>query len=281
MVMDGIGMSRRHLLGLGAAWAGGVLLPSAKPRARHLIFLRMDGGPSQFDTWAPEPGGSFRSISTAVPGLRYCEHMPELAQVARHICVLSDLASPEINHRRAHHFIRHGVQLPPTCYPAAEPRPARQGPFADQCRRALRLVMNGAPYAEAVLPGWDTHTDNAPRVRRLLAEMDPAMASLIRELEANGLLGVTLVMWMGEFGRTRALNRAGGRDHDSQHTCVALAGASVRGGIRIRGYGRTLGDVLATVSAMLPETVVPRSYRLAGTPIRAALGNATEPVRSS
>ena len=64
----------------------------------------------------------------------------------------------------------------------------------------------------------------------LMKELDPAYASLIRDLRERGLLESTLVVWMGEFGRTPKINAKAGRDHWPQNWCAVLAGGGIRGG---------------------------------------------------
>ncbi len=243
---------RRELLRFGLVGAAAAMIPPLPERRRAAIVLWMDGGPSAFDTWTPDCGGQFRSIATRSPGIRYCCHMPELADLSDRIAVVANVSVPEIDHRRARILARNGVALPATAIPVEPLRQVRSQTFADQCRRALGSIERGATYAEAILPGWDTHTDNAPRVRRLLAQMDHAMAELIRGLEERDLLRNTLVLWMGEFGRTREINRAGGRDHDPDQACVAMAGGGIRGGIVLIGRSVPVADVFATAASVSP-----------------------------
>ena len=83
---------------------------------------------------------------------------------------------------------------------------------------ARRLVEAGVPLVQVTLDrnaGWDTHRDNFPRVRALSQECDAAMAALVADLESRGLLDSTLVVWMGEFGRTPQCT-GGGRNHWSR-----------------------------------------------------------------
>ena len=80
-------------------------------------------------------------------------------------------------------------------------------------------------------PLWDTHSKNAERVREVLCpQFDRTFATLIGDLEERGLLEETLVVVMGEFGRSPKINTAGGRDHWGQVFSVALAGAGIPGG---------------------------------------------------
>ena len=80
-------------------------------------------------------------------------------------------------------------------------------------------------------PLWDTHAQNAERVRDVLCpQFDKTYATLIGDLEQRGLLDETLVVVMGEFGRSPKINASGGRDHWGQVFSVALAGAGIAGG---------------------------------------------------
>jgi len=111
-------------------------------------------------------------------------------------------------------------------------------------------------------PLWDTHQNNAGRLKDVLCpQFDGTFATLIRDLESRGLLDETLVVVMGEFGRTPKINAVGGRDHWGHVFTVALAGAGVPGGAiigasdRIGGYPaeRTLRphDLTATIFHLL------------------------------
>jgi hypothetical protein len=80
-------------------------------------------------------------------------------------------------------------------------------------------------------PLWDTHVDNAGRLERVLCPtFDTALAALLDDLAERGLLDDTLVVAMGEFGRTPRINPSGGRDHWGSVFSVALAGAGLPGG---------------------------------------------------
>jgi hypothetical protein len=78
---------------------------------------------------------------------------------------------------------------------------------------------------------WDTHANNFPELKnRLMPQVDQPHAALFRDLEDRGLLESTLVVWVGEFGRTPRINREGGRDHWGFCGSALLAGAGIRGG---------------------------------------------------
>ena len=79
-------------------------------------------------------------------------------------------------------------------------------PFGQGCLLARRLVQAGVTFVEVRSNGWDTHQQNNEKVATLAQHVDPAFAALIRDLKQHGLLGRTLVVWMGEFGRTPKIN---------------------------------------------------------------------------
>ena len=103
-------------------------------------------------------------------------------------------------------------------------------PFGRGCLLARRLVEAGVTFVEIVSGGWDTHQDNFDRTKTLAGQVDPALAGLIADLKTRGQLERTLVVWMGEFGRTPRVNPRTGRDHYPRVFNVALAGGGIRGG---------------------------------------------------
>jgi hypothetical protein len=129
---------------------------------------------------------------------------------------------------------------------------------------ARRLVEGGVNFV-AVFDGqtngqdanWDSHEKLFARHRQLLPPADQAFAALVEDLEARGLLDSTLVVAMGEFGRTPKVNGSGGRDHWPDCYTAVLAGGGVRGGTvygasdRVGAYPSsdpaTPADVAATI----------------------------------
>lgn len=98
------------------------------------------------------------------------------------------------------------------------------------CLLARRLIEHGVTFVEVNVGGWDTHDDNFERVKELTGQIDQPAAQLIADLRSRGMLDDTLVVWMGEFGRTPKINARAGRDHYPRAFNVALAGGGVRGG---------------------------------------------------
>lgn len=106
--------------------------------------------------------------------------------------------------------------------------------FGRGCLLARRLVEAGTTFVEVSSRGqggnWDTHDNLYERVGNLSASIDPATAGLITDLKDRGLLENTLVVWMGEFGRTPRINPRGGRDHYPRVFNAAMAGCGIKGG---------------------------------------------------
>jgi hypothetical protein len=107
-------------------------------------------------------------------------------------------------------------------------------PFAANCLLARRLVEAGIPMITLYSVGnrdWDTHDRNFSSLKdTLLPPMDQGMSALLEDLANRGLLDETLVVWMGDMGRTPRINGAVGRDHWSFCYSIVLAGGGVRGG---------------------------------------------------
>lgn len=113
--------------------------------------------------------------------------------------------------------------------------------FGQSVLLARRLVESGVslvqvnwtrwPEDENVAPAWDTHAKNSERLKQaLMPPMDQAYSALLEDLQARGMLEDTLVVWIGEFGRSPKINAAGGRDHWGHVFSAALAGGGVQGG---------------------------------------------------
>jgi hypothetical protein len=103
-------------------------------------------------------------------------------------------------------------------------------PFGQGCLLARRLVEVGVTFVEVRSNGWDTHQKTNERVEKLAGTVDPGFATLVEDLKKRGLLEKTLVIWMGEFGRTPKVNPNAGRDHFPKVFNVAIAGGGVKGG---------------------------------------------------
>lgn len=106
--------------------------------------------------------------------------------------------------------------------------------FGQSLLLARRLVEAGMPVVQAnmgSMNNWDTHGSNFAQLKdRLLPPLDQGLSTLLADLQARGLLDETLVVVVGEFGRTPQINPGAGRDHWSGVFSAVFAGAGVRGG---------------------------------------------------
>ena len=102
--------------------------------------------------------------------------------------------------------------------------------FGQGCLMARRLVEAGVKFVEVSLDGWDTHQNNFDRTKELLDMVDPAYAMLLKDLSERDLLEETIVLWLGEFGRTPRINDNDGRDHHTNGWSAVVAGGGLRGG---------------------------------------------------
>ncbi|MBA4016577.1 MAG: DUF1501 domain-containing protein [Pirellula sp.] len=377
---------------------------STKPKA--CILLWMNGGPSHIDTFDPKPGtangGEFKAIRTSARDVQICEHLPQVAEQAKHLAIVRSMTSKEGNHDRGQYLmhtgyspsgtLKHpslgswvsselgnpdfdlpnfvsirgpsvgsgflGVQHNPFAIqnpsrgvrnlaapkdvdqtrfaarlealqmlqddfrtvsrsaapanhdavyrkatqmmrsplvkafdiatePAAVQKAYGDSDFGRGCLMARRLIETGVQFVEVTLDGWDTHIDNFTKTSLLMRDLDPAMATLLRELEERKLLDETLVVWMGEFGRTPTISRVDGRDHYPNAWSTVLAGGGVRGG---QAYGATdetgakvvsdavtVPNYFATLATLLGMDPAKEAMSPVGRPI--AISDGGEPIR--
>jgi hypothetical protein len=111
--------------------------------------------------------------------------------------------------------------------------------FGRRCLLARRLIETGVAFVEAGQTSYDSHADNFAWHKGLVPPMEHAWAGLLTDLEERGLLETTLVVWMGEIGRTPNINNRNGRDHYVRAWSTALAGCGIKGGLV---YGATDED---------------------------------------
>jgi Protein of unknown function (DUF1501) len=170
--------------------------------------------------------------------------------------------------------------------------------FGQGCLLARRLVEQGVPFVEVTLAGvgnnqafgWDTHGQNFTAVRRLSEVLDPAWGTLMGDLKQRGLLDSTLIVWMGEFGRTPKINGQQGRDHWPTSWSTVLAGGGIKGG---QAIGKTspdgativdrpvsVPDLLATVCTALGIDPTKQYKSNVGRPIRLA-DKSAQPIKEA
>jgi uncharacterized protein (DUF1501 family) len=134
----------------------------------------------------------------------------------------------------------------------------RQNAFGMGALLARRLVEKGVTAVEVDLGGWDTHSNNFKSLKDNLGKkLNEGMSALVADLVDRGMWKNTVVLWMGEFGRTPRINQNAGRDHWARCWSVVLGGGAIQGG---QVYGSTskdgmdvgenpctVGDLFATV----------------------------------
>lgn len=341
--------------------------------AKSCILVFLDGGPSHIDTFDPKPGvptgGPFTALDTKIPGVKFCQHLPKLAEQADKLAVVRSLTSKEGDHERALALLHTGYSPTPALeYPSLGAMVARErndessaapsfvaldgtfgpgylgpefgpyviddpanpavnlalpdgfapermqkrleklaafnqgfarrtgsnrpldftrlslradrlrqspalkafdaaaeeplwkdyggelaeGSFARACILARRLVENGVRFVELKLGGWDTHNDNFNQVQTLSNILDFGLGTLVRDLAARGLLEETLIVCVGEFGRTPTINGDNGRDHWSDCFSAVLAGGSIQGG-RVIGASDAAGAQVKDRPVTIPD----------------------------
>lgn len=154
--------------------------------------------------------------------------------------------------------------------------------FGQGCMLARRLLERGVSFVEVTLDGWDTHGNNFEQVKTLSETLDPAYSTLLADLKERGMLENTLVVWMGEFGRTPLINPQGGRDHFPLAWSTVLAGAGVKGGQAIGSTGKDgatvaerpvgVGDFLATIFTAVGVDPKTENHTWDGRPIALVKG---------
>ena len=353
---------------------GGARAAAPVAKAKAIIVLWMNGGPSHIDTFDPKAGTPLTDIATRAPSIRLSQHLPHLAEVSDKIAIVRGMTSREGNHQRAAYLLHTGWspnatvehpslgawvseelggrdrELPafvavhgpsvgagflgvahgPFVVPIAGTTPQDTGlprdvdaarfsrrqealayldgnfaaydseklkgrhavyeqavrmmsaptlkafdldaepaatsaaygdtPFGRGCLLARRLVEVGVKYIEVTLDGWDTHQDNFNRTKAQMDILDPAFAALVKDLDERRLLGSTLVLCTGEFGRTPTVNINEGRDHYPAAWSCALAGGGLRGGIvrgatdetgaRVVSDPTSVADLFATITSL-------------------------------
>jgi len=147
--------------------------------------------------------------------------------------------------------------------------------FGQSCLMARRLVAHGVPYITINYRGWDTHKQHFITMNRKLPEMDQAMAALLEDLAAEGLLDSTLIWWGGEFGRGPKVQWEapwnGGRSHYGKCFSVVVAGGGFKGG-HVVGASDDKGETVAE-RAVTPANLLGTFYQLLGIDPEAPLPN--------
>jgi hypothetical protein len=130
--------------------------------------------------------------------------------------------------------------------------------FGRGCLLARKLIEKGVTAVEVDLGGWDLHQNTQTTLKnQRLPTLDAGMGTLVKDLVQSGLWDKTVVLWMGEFGRTPRINQNAGRDHWARCWSVVMGGGGIKGGqvygstnqdgMEVKDNKCSVGDVFATV----------------------------------
>jgi hypothetical protein len=138
--------------------------------------------------------------------------------------------------------------------------------FGQACLLARRLVESGVSFVTVTDGGWDTHTNNFRSLKdRLLPRIDQGYSALLRDLDARGMLARTLVVWVGDFGRTPKVNSAGGRDHWATAAVACMGGGGIKLG-QVVGKTNALAEYVVD-SPVSPQDLAATIYHAVGIPL--------------
>ncbi len=190
---------------------------------------------SQYDAYViPQAGRLPDNVQTSIDPARFRRRV-ELTGRLQEASVVRTVAQSK-DHRQLYDNASRMILSPQMKAFDLEQEPAQardaygRTPFGSACLLARRLVESGVAFVELAVTGWDTHDANFARSRQLCGQFDQPFAYLISDLAQRGLLDQTLIVWMGEFGRTPRINARAGRDHYPAAFSAVLAGCGIRGG---------------------------------------------------
>ena len=206
------------------------LAPLLRPGSanRTCIVLRLTGGPSHLDTWDLKPNapseirGPHRPIRTNVPGIEISEIFPRMARCADRYAIVRS-----VHHDAATHEAAAAAMLPPDL--AIHPRVVAVDMFHDVFAETTWDIHGWAPFSP--IRAYRDHVGPL---------FDHAYTALLENLRRRDLFGTTLVVAMGEFGRTPKINPDGGRDHWPYCFSILMAGGGIEGG-QIYGCSDAIG----------------------------------------
>lgn len=266
---------------LGSVVAKEVGAPHGIPAYFSIPNMSRSGGPNFLGSrYAPfvvpdDPNrDSFRvrdvTIPTGLTDTRYAERQEIRRQVDRMLRINHEAAGDPV--LAADEFYQQGMQIVSSAEAQAafdiheEPDHVRQAygrdPFGQRTLLARRLVEAGVPFVTLYHGGWDHHRDLFQAFRTKMPPFESTVAALIEDLRERGQLDRTLVVALGEFGRTPKVNDRGGRDHWANAMSVMFAGGGTPGGMVV---GATDRDGYAAVERVLsPENFVSTVYRKLG-----------------
>ena len=193
----------------------------------------------QFDAFRVyDPGRDIPNLKANVASDRQARRIANLAVVSRPL-----RAEPPASRKTLHQrTIEHALEMMSSDQLTAfqldgEPKRLRDSygasPFGRGCLLARRLVETGVRAVEVTLSGFDTHANNFNGHRQNARVLDPALTALLRDLRERDLLQSTVVLVLGEFGRSPAINALDGRDHWPSGFSCLIGGGGLKQGLVI------------------------------------------------
>jgi hypothetical protein len=219
----------------------------------------------QFEPFSIDRDGRMPSFTTSVGTLQAEKNRQQLLEFVENEFAQDHPAEPFASHRLAKQRAWRLVKTKEV-FDIAKEWPKYKDRYGDSqigrgCLMARRLIKAGVPFVEVGHDNYDSHADNFVCHKANMQQLDPAWSTLLVDLEERGLLQDTLVVWMGEVGRTPYINNRAGRDHYIRAWTVVLAGGGIKGG---QLYGETdvdgkdvkdnpvsEGDLFATIYSAL------------------------------
>ena len=253
--------------GLPAYFSLGKMSRSGGPNflgARHAPFV-VKNDPNQ---------GSFRVRDVALPkgldGARFSSRQNIRSEVDQFLRIQNEIAGDPVaaydEYFRQGHDLITSAQAQEAFDIHREPSTTRdlygRNSFGQRALLARRLVEAGVPFVTLYDGGWDHHTNLFKSLDTMLPPRDRALAALIQDLDQRGMLDSTMVICLGEFGRTPKINERGGRDHWSNAMSVLFAGGKTPGGQVVGSTDRK--GYSASKRVLSPENFASTIYRKLG-----------------
>jgi uncharacterized protein (DUF1501 family) len=255
------------------------------PRYAPLIVGETGFAPVQQGRAAPDQALKVQDLSASADvGKERTDARIDQLQQVQHDFLANHPDLPALSHQDAY---ERAVRLMRTAAAKAfaldEEKPAVRDAygrnlFGQGCLLARRLVERQVPFIEVTLNGWDTHQNNAGQVRNLCETVDPAWAALMNDLKDRGMLETTLIVWMGEFGRTPKFGRPDGRDHWPNSFSAVLAGGGIKGG-QVIGATSDDGATIKDRPVAVPEFLATICQALGIDHQKQNLSNVGRPIR--
>ena len=255
--------------------------PKGLPAYFSLGRMSRSGGPNFLGArYAPfvvknDPNqGSFRVRDVALPkgldGSRFSSRQDIRREVDQLLRIRDEAAGDPVG--SYDEYFRQGQELITSAQaqeafdihrePAATRDLYGRNSFGQRALLARRLVEAGVPFVTLYDGGWDHHTNIFKSLDSMLPPRDRALAALIQDLDDRGMLDSTMVICLGEFGRTPKINERGGRDHWSNAMSVLFAGGKTPGGQVVGATDRK--GYSASKRVLSPENFASTIYRKLG-----------------